>query len=100
MESVNNAIEKSEPKKMTEKEKYKQCDKEAIITLVVTTIYALWWYFTGFGLNSLGVDALPWVMGLPMWFFLSCIIGWVGISIIIFFVIKFFFKNMDLGEEV
>ena len=95
-----NGIDKSvEPAKMTEKEKYKQCDKEAIITLIVFTLYAIWWYVAGFGVWSLGVDALPWVMGLPMWFFLSCIVGWIGFTIIIYIVIKVFFKEIDFGEE-
>ncbi len=86
-------------KKMTEKEKYQQCNKEAIITLIVFTAYAIWWYFTGYGLNDKGVDAYPWVMGLPMWFFLSCIVGWIGITITIFLVVKFVFKEIDMGEE-
>lgn len=34
-----------------------------------------------------------------MWFFLSCIVGYVLFSIATIFVVKKFFKNFDLGEE-
>lgn len=88
-----------EKKHMTEKEKYKQCNKEAIISLMVFTGYAIWWYVTGYVLCDLGVDALPWVFGLPMWFFLSCIVGWILCVVAIALVVKFCFKDFDLGEE-
>lgn len=84
---------------MTEKEKYQQCNREAIVALIVYTGYMIWWFVTGYGLNSLGVDALPWVMGLPMWFFLSCIVGWILCVVVVAVVIKKYFRHFDLGDE-
>lgn len=44
-------------------------------------------------------ETYTYVLGLPMWFFLSCIVGYVLFSIATIFVVKKFFKNFDLGEE-
>ncbi len=86
-----------EVKHWTEKEKYRQCNKEAIITLIVFTGYAIWWYITGFGLWESGNDT--WVFGLPLWFVLSSIVGWLLCIAAVWIVVKVFFKDFDLGEE-
>ena len=86
-----------ETKHLTEKEKYRQCNKEALISLAIFTGYAIWWYLTGFGLWEKGVDV--WICGLPLWFVLSCIVGWVLCVVAVTLVVKFCFKNFDLGEE-
>ena len=38
-------------------------------------------------------------MGLPMWFFLSCVVGYVLFCVASVLVVKFVFKDFDLGEE-
>ena len=84
---------------MTEKEKYDQCHKEAKITLRVYAGYMVWWFLMGFGLNSLGVNKLPFIMNLPMWFFMSCIVGWILVTIVVILVTRKHFKHFDLGQE-
>lgn len=86
-------------KPMTEKEKYKQCDKEALITLIVFFAYFIWWWATGYGISDKGVDNSPWIMGLPLWFFLSCIVGWILCIIVITILVKTVYVDMDMGSE-
>lgn len=84
----------------TEKQKNQQIKKEALISLGLYVLFFIWWYFTGYGIAEKGTpETYTYVMGLPMWFFLSCIVGYVLFSIATIIVVKMFFKNFDLGEE-
>ena len=86
--------------KLTEKEKNQQIKKEALISAGLYIAFFIWWYFTGSGIAEKGApETYTYVLGLPMWFFLSCIVGYVLFSIATIFVVKKFFKNFDLGEE-
>ncbi len=85
--------------KFTIKEQNLQIKKEAIISIVMYIAFFLWWYFTGYGLGSGDPSEYTYIFGLPMWFFLSCVVGYVGFSIAVIIVVKCFFKNFDLGEE-
>lgn len=86
--------------KLTEKERNRQIKKEALISIGLYIAFFIWWYFTGYGIAEKGTpQTYTYVMGLPMWFFLSCIVGYVLFVIASIFVVKVFFKNFDLGEE-
>lgn len=84
--------------KLTEKERNRQMKKEAIVSIVLYGIFFLWWYFTGYGLGGGNPEEYTYVLGLPMWFFLSCVVGYVLFIIATIFVIKVFFKDFDLDE--
>lgn len=86
--------------KLTEKEINIQIKKEAIISIVLYVAFFIWWYITGYGIAATGTpETYTYVFGLPMWFFLSCVVGYVLFSIATILVVKKFFKNFDLGEE-
>lgn len=86
--------------KLTEKEKNQQIKKEALISAGLYIAFFVWWYFTGYGIAEKGTpETYTYIMGLPMWFFLSCIVGYVLFSIAAIFVVKKFFQDFDLGEE-
>lgn len=83
--------------KLTEKARNIQIRKEALISLALYVAFFLWWYFTGYGLAGDGTS-YTYVMGLPMWFFLSSVVGYVLFCIAVILVVKFCFKNFSLDE--
>ncbi len=86
--------------KLTEKEKNRQMKKEALISVALYVGFFIWWYFTGYGIAEKGTpETYTYIFGLPMWFFLSCIVGYVLFCIASIVIIRKFFKDFDLGEE-
>ncbi|MBR3835047.1 MAG: YhdT family protein [Lachnospiraceae bacterium] len=82
-------------KKLTEEEKHKQILKEVKATLILIAVVAIW--HIGFAFLLDGVDVL--ILGMPLWFFVSTI-GASAISVIgVILLLKFVFKDFDLGEE-
>lgn len=72
--------------------RYKQANKEAITSLLLTIIYLLAWLACAYYLGSdMGV------LGLPIWFEVSCIFMPVGFIILCFLVIKAVFKDIPLS---
>lgn len=84
----------------TEFEKEKQIKKEAIASIVLYIAFFIWWYATGYGLAGTGTpETYTYVAGMPMWFFLSSVVGYVLFCIASVIVVKLVFKDFDLGEE-
>ncbi len=85
---------------VTEAEKNRQMKKEALISLIVYLAFFLWWWITGYGIASRGtVETYTYIWGLPLWFFLSSIVGYVLFSVATVVVVKIFFKDFDFGDE-
>ncbi|NLD11520.1 YhdT family protein [Aminicella lysinilytica] len=85
---------------LTEKERAHQIKKEATISMIMYAAFFLWWYFTGYGLGSGDPKDYTYIFGLPMWFFLSCIVGYVGFCVATIIVVKKVFKNFSLEESL
>jgi uncharacterized membrane protein YhdT len=85
---------------MSEKEKNRQIRKEAIVSVILYVAFFIWWYFTGYGIAEKGTtETYTYVFGLPMWFFLSCVVGYALFVAATIIVVKCFFKNFELGPE-
>ncbi len=85
--------------KLTKEEKNRQISKEVKISVVLYVCFFLWWYFTGYGFAGLSSKANTIVMGLPLWFFLSCIVGYVLFCVASIIICKKCFKEFSLEEE-
>lgn len=85
--------------KMSEKEKNRQLNKEALLTLGLYVIFFIWWYAFGYGLSGGDVTGFTYILGLPSWFFFSCVIGWLLISLAVYVMVKKFFVEIDFNEE-
>ncbi|MCI5698034.1 MAG: YhdT family protein [Clostridiales bacterium] len=84
---------------MSERDRNRQIKKEAAISLALYAIFFLWWYFTGYGIAERGTpESYTYVWGLPLWFFLSCILGYVLFCVSTILVVKIFFKDMSLDD--
>lgn len=76
--------------------RYKQADKEALITLLMYVVFFLWWTFFAFGLGSGDPQNYTYIFGLPAWFFYSCVVGYPVISLVLWVVIRKWFVDMPL----
>lgn len=85
---------------VTEAQKYNQIKKEVKASLGLYLAFFLWWYFTGYGIAEQGSpETYTYIFGLPMWFFLSCVVGYILFCIASVIVVKMVFKDFDLGLE-
>lgn len=78
----------------------KQINHEIIATLILYIFYFCWWYYFAYvHFDSENVENFKYILGLPEWFFYSCVLGLVIINILVFLTINFFFKEVDLEED-
>ncbi|MBO6304427.1 MAG: YhdT family protein [Selenomonadaceae bacterium] len=80
---------------MTDYEKLQQIKKEAVATGVALIILIIFWCAAGFGVS--GVDVK--MFNLPLWSVTGTVGVWIFAMALVWFLLKFFFKDMDLGEE-
>ncbi len=85
--------------KMSEKEKNKQLNKEALLTIGLYVIFFIWWYAFGYGLSGGDPSNYTYILGLPSWFFVSCVLGWLLVSFAVVVMVKKFFVEIDLDSD-
>lgn len=79
--------------------RYKQADREALITLGIYLFFFLWWTLFAFGLGSGNPEDYSYVLGLPAWFFYSCVLGYPVVSLLLWLVVRRFFKDIPLDPD-
>lgn len=84
---------------MNFKEKNKQINKEMKITFVLYIGFFVWWLVTAYGLGLKPVGEYKYILGMPEWFFYSCIVGYFLFCIASIIVVKKFFKNVSFEDE-
>lgn len=84
---------------MTKHEKIRTINRETCIILFLYALFFIWWYATAYGLGGGDPAEYRTVFGFPAWFFYSCIVGYVGISLILWAAVKFFFKEIPFDDE-
>ena len=77
----------------------KQLNKEAVLTCGLYLFYFAWWYFFAYYFGEQEVSSYRYVLGLPEWFFYSCVLGLAVINIAVFVVVKWFFRDIPLDER-
>ncbi|WP_164214471.1 YhdT family protein [Virgibacillus sp. YIM 98842] len=84
-----------------EKDRYlnKVANREALIGVGIAIFNFIWWYAFAYGLGSKDPSEYTYVFGLPAWFFYSCVLGFIVISIVVIFVVKQFFVEIPFEEE-
>lgn len=78
--------------------RFKQADREALITLGLYGFFFLWWTLFAFGLGSGDPEGYSYVFGLPAWFFYSCVLGYPVMTLLLWVVIRRFFSDMPLDD--
>lgn len=82
----------------TMKRAFRQANREALITLGLYVFFFLWWTVFAFGLGSGNVEEYEYVLGLPEWFFYSCVLGYPVMTLILWAVVRRFFADIPLDE--
>lgn len=72
--------------------------KETFITLALYLLFFLWWYATAYFGES-DPAKYSYICGFPKWFFLSCIVGYIGISLLLWLCVKLFFTDIPFDSE-
>ena len=83
---------------MTNKHRAKTARRETIIVLGLYLIFFTWWYITAYGFGD-DPSEYKYIFGFPEWFFYSCIVGYVGISALLWAVVRFFFTDFSFDDE-
>lgn len=89
----NEGLDKKDPRFMIS-------NKEAIIGVILVIFNFLWWFGFAYGLGSKPVKEYTYIMGLPAWFFYSCVIGLIVMIALVTFVVKNFFKEVPFDDEL
>jgi len=82
-----------------EDKRYKSAKREALYSIILTLLYFVWWYWFAYGMGSKPLSGYKFVMGLPSWFFWSCVVGFIVFSFASWFLVKFFFQDMSLETD-
>ena len=80
--------------------RFKIAEKEAWIGIGLVLFNFIWWFGFAYGMGSAEVEQYDYIFGLPAWFFYSCVLGFVIMSILVIVIIKFFFKEVPFDEEI
>jgi uncharacterized membrane protein YhdT len=75
-----------------------QSRREALLTLGAYALFFLWWYATAYGLGDGDPENYSYVLGLPAWFFYSCVVGYVALSLVLWLMVRLFFKDIPLDD--
>lgn len=81
------------------KSRKKQIQKEALLTVGLYLFYFLWWYYFAYHYGAKEVEHYNYILGLPEWFFYSCVLGLVVVNVLVYIVVKFCFKEIPLDSE-
>ena len=71
----------------------------ALFALAAYALYFLWWYLTAYGLGSDSPDNYSYTLGMPDWFFYSCVLGYPVACLLVWGLVRFFFKDMPLDDD-
>jgi len=83
---------------LSNKERVKSINQETFIILCLYALFFVWWYLSAYGFGD-DPTKYKYILGFPEWFFYSCIVGYVAITIILWIAVKKFFKDIPLDEE-
>ncbi|MDD6181059.1 MAG: YhdT family protein [Desulfovibrionaceae bacterium] len=83
----------------TQDPRHAQANREALISLAVYALYFIWWYACAYMLGQGDPDSYDYVLGLPAWFFYSCIAGYPLITVLLWLALRLGFRNMPLDAR-
>lgn len=98
MQQQPNAHDK-QPNERPQDPRFKTAHKEAWIGVALAVFNFVWWYGFAYGLGGRPVDEYTYILGLPAWFFWSCVVGFVIMSIITVVLAKFVLTDMPLDDD-
>ncbi|QFF97966.1 DUF997 family protein [Psychrobacillus glaciei] len=79
--------------------RFKIAHREALIGLGLAIVHFLWWFGFAYGLGSRPVEEYTYILGFPDWFFYSCIVGFILVSVTVIILAKYILKDVSFEEE-
>lgn len=79
--------------------RFKIAHREALIGVALAIINFVWWFGFAYGLGSKPLTEYKFVFGLPAWFFYSCVLGFIVMSVLVIFAVKFWFVDVSLDVK-
>jgi len=79
-------------------QRFKIAHREALIGIGLVLVNFAIWYGFAYGLGSGDPSKYTYVLGFPAWFFYSCIAGTGFMIVLIWLVLKFFFKEVSFED--
>lgn len=92
MRRLSDKVGKNDPR-------FKIANREALFGVGLVIFNFLWWYGFAYGLGSGPVEEYSYILGLPAWFFYSCVLGFIVMVLLVTFIVKVFFKEVSFEEE-
>ena len=89
----------TESEQYTPDPRFKIAHREALIGVGLAVFNFIWWYGFAYGLGSRPVEEYTYILGLPDWFFYSCVIGFFLISAIVIILAKYVLKEVPLDAD-
>ncbi|MFC2947483.1 YhdT family protein [Virgibacillus sediminis] len=80
-------------------DRYKIANREALIGVALVIFNFIWWYGFAYGLGSKDPEDYSYVLGLPAWFFYSCVLGFIVMAVLVTVIVKKFFVEVSLEDE-
>ncbi|MDB2384770.1 YhdT family protein [Endozoicomonas sp.] len=79
--------------------RYSQAHREARWAIGLTLVYFLWWYLSAYSFapEKESLESLSLVLGLPLWFLLSCVVGPCLFILLCALMVRYVFQDMPLG---
>jgi uncharacterized membrane protein YhdT len=78
--------------------RYRISDKEAIMGAILAVLNFIWWYAFAYGLGGRPVKEYTYILGFPAWFFYSCVVGFFVFTILVWVMVKFFYKDLPFED--
>lgn len=79
--------------------RFKIANREALIGVGLVIFNFIWWYGFAYGLGSKDPTEYTYIFGLPAWFFYSCVLGFIVMSILVTVIVKKWFVDIPLDDE-
>lgn len=74
-------------------------NREAFYSLILAGLNFVWWYLMAYRLGGGSVEDYTYVMGLPSWFFYSCVVGFVLFALLATAMVHFLFREVPLETK-
>ncbi len=73
--------------------------KEAMIGILLVCFNFLWWFGFAYGLGSGNPEEYTYIFGMPAWFFFSCVVGFLVMTILVYLCVRFLFTDVPFEAE-
>ena len=79
--------------------RFKIANREALIGAGLVIFNFIWWFAFAYGLGSKDPHEYTYIFGLPAWFFYSCVVGFIIMSVLVAVIVTKWFVEVPFDDE-